>query len=161
MQVQEQQRLSRWRRSWQAPCLFPLPRAVRKSRRRARFTPPPPEIHCMMRTAKKGFTLIELLIVVVIIGILAAIAIPKFANTKDKAKLASVKSDVRNLMGVMEAVSTKNDNKYRAPLADEFTVSTGNLAAFDAADAGYTITVNNASITEATKSCHVEVGSKA
>ncbi|HUQ99719.1 MAG TPA: prepilin-type N-terminal cleavage/methylation domain-containing protein, partial [Gemmatimonadaceae bacterium] len=46
---------------------------------------------------KKGFTLIELLIVVVIIGILAAIAIPKFANTKEKAYLAAMKSDLRNM----------------------------------------------------------------
>lgn len=45
----------------------------------------------------KGFTLIELLIVIVIIGILAAIAIPKFANTKEKAYVASMKADLRNL----------------------------------------------------------------
>src|SRR5437763_9622334 len=51
---------------------------------------------------RKGFTLIELLIVVVIIGILAAIAIPKFANTKGKAYIASMKSDLRNLVTAEE-----------------------------------------------------------
>jgi type IV pilus assembly protein PilA len=52
---------------------------------------------------RKGFTLIELLIVVVIIGILAAIAIPKFASTKQKAYVASMKSDLRNLTTAQEA----------------------------------------------------------
>ncbi len=51
---------------------------------------------------RPGFTIIELLIVVVIIGILAAIAIPKFANTKEKAYVASMKADLRNLVGSEE-----------------------------------------------------------
>jgi type IV pilus assembly protein PilA len=57
-----------------------------------------------MRAASQrtGFTLIELLIVVVIIGILSAIAIPKFANTKEKSYLATMKSDLRNLVTAQE-----------------------------------------------------------
>src|ERR687891_1614852 len=57
---------------------------------------------------RKGFTLIELLIVVVIIGILAAIAIPKFASTKEKAYLAAMKSDLRNLVTAEEAYFADN-----------------------------------------------------
>jgi type II secretory pathway pseudopilin PulG len=49
--------------------------------------------------------LIELLIVVVIIGILAAIAIPKFAATKEKAFLAKMKADLRNLATAQESYS--------------------------------------------------------
>jgi type IV pilus assembly protein PilA len=51
----------------------------------------------------KGFTLIELLIVVVIIGILAAIAIPKFASTKGKAYFAGMESDLHNLTTAEES----------------------------------------------------------
>lgn len=53
--------------------------------------------------ARRGFTLIELLIVVVIIGILASIAIPKFGNTKSKAYVTAMKSDLRNLVTAEEA----------------------------------------------------------
>lgn len=56
-----------------------------------------------MTSAHKGFTLIELLIVVVIIGILAAIAIPKFEHTKGKAQVSAIKSDLRNLMSAQES----------------------------------------------------------
>src|SRR6266566_3502419 len=66
----------------------------------------------MMSSNKKGFTLIELLIVVVIIGILAAIAIPKFANTKDKAYVAAMKSDLRNLATYEEQYAADQNGAY-------------------------------------------------
>jgi prepilin-type N-terminal cleavage/methylation domain-containing protein len=55
-----------------------------------------------------GFTLIELLIVVVIIGILVGIAIPKFANTKGQAYVSRMKGDLRNLATAQEAYITDN-----------------------------------------------------
>lgn len=66
------------------------------------------------RTA--GFTLIELLIVVVIIGLLAAIAIPKFAATKDKAHMASMRGDLRNLATAQESYWSEYAVYYSGPV---------------------------------------------
>jgi prepilin-type N-terminal cleavage/methylation domain-containing protein len=65
-----------------------------------------------MRGGRAGFTLIEVLIVVVIIGILAAIAIPKFASTKEKSYVAVMRSDLRNLAVAQEAYSSDNNTYY-------------------------------------------------
>jgi len=74
----------------------------------------------------RGFTLIELLIVVVIIGLLATIAIPKVANTKQKAYVAQMKSDLKNLATAQEAFFY-DSTYYTSSLAslNNFSASTG------------------------------------
>ena len=115
---------------------------------------------------RKGFTLIELLIVVVIIGILAAIAIPKFANTKAKSILASMKTDLRNLATAQEGYYF--DNSAYAPAVGavqaagvaSFVPTIGNVlgALGHVSNIGYTATMTNGALTVAPTTCGIYVG---
>jgi type IV pilus assembly protein PilA len=119
----------------------------------------------MRNTTRKGFTLIELLIVVVIIGILAAIAIPKFANTKEKAYLASMKSDLRNMATTQESYFADNQ-VYTAGSATNTSGGTTSLNGF-VPSAGVSVTATasggtgwSATTTHSatTKTCAIFVG---
>ena len=112
----------------------------------------------MMKNTRKGFTLIELLIVVVIIGILAAIAIPKFANTKEKAYMASMKSDLRNLVTAQEAYfSDRTSYTTTGGLGDNYKSSAGvTVDVTDALGTGWRATAyHNAT----SKTCYIYIGS--
>jgi type IV pilus assembly protein PilA len=127
-------------------------------------------------TNRKGFTLIELLIVVVIIGILAAIAIPKFANTKEKAVLAGMKSDLRNLVTAEEGFFSDNQT-YSTTLGAAqvntaaggacggtvvFVPTAGNvIVPASCTSAGWNATVTNPTLKGAIKTCGIYVGSGA
>ena len=110
---------------------------------------------------RAGFTLIELLIVVVIIGILATIAIPKFAATKDKAKLAGIRSDIRNVMTAQEAYwadFATFATMAQLQAATNYTFSGANTAALSPTVSGYTVTITNSTIVSALDQCEVQVG---
>ena len=66
----------------------------------------------------RGFTLIELLVVILIIGILAAIAIPSFLNQKSKATDASAKELAHTAQVTIETYATDRGGSYRRDLAD-------------------------------------------
>ena len=61
---------------------------------------------------EKGFTLVELLVVMLILGLLAAIAIPSFFNQRDKARDADAKEQVRTAQTAIETYATDNGGKY-------------------------------------------------
>jgi type IV pilus assembly protein PilA len=124
---------------------------------------------------RKGFTLIELLIVVVIIGILATIALPKFTNTKYKATLASMKTDLRNLVTAQEGFYFDNNDYAGGTTAGlpinqpagagsvQFLPSTGNVLTLTyVSNTGYKATITNPLLNGTTPStCGVYVGAAA
>ena len=69
------------------------------------------------RKEEKGFTLIELLVVIIIIGILAAIAVPTFLNQRQRAQNAAAQSDLRNAATFQEVYFTEQ-GKYTGTLGD-------------------------------------------
>jgi prepilin-type N-terminal cleavage/methylation domain-containing protein len=106
-----------------------------------------------------GFTLIELLIVIVIIGILAAIAIPKFGATKDKAYVARMITDLRNLGVSEEAYFADYATYYGGAVPGGgmvFNPSTGvSLVIDNASNSGWAAT---ASSVGTTRQCQVFYG---
>ena len=110
------------------------------------------------RHRRPGFTLVELLVVVAIIGVLAAIALPKLSSTRNRANLASIKSDLRGLVTAEENYFDDNA-RYAGDIADlQFRGSRGvAITIVEATASGWSATGTNAAL--AGVSCTIWVGS--
>jgi prepilin-type N-terminal cleavage/methylation domain-containing protein len=101
------------------------------------------DIRCKARRNECGFTLIELLVVIVIIGILAAIAIPIFLHQRQKAVDAGLKSDLRNAAVAMETAFT-DTQVYPSALPADVKTSPGDvLTVVGATVDGYCLQAHN------------------
>jgi type IV pilus assembly protein PilA len=83
--------------------------------------------------SESGFTLVELLVVMLILGLLAAIAIPAFFNQRDKAKDSEAKSAARTAQTAIETFSTDNDGSYNGATVADLVAIEGSLSNYDAA----------------------------
>lgn len=111
-----------------------------------------------------GFTIVELLVVVLIIGVLVGIAIPKLGATRDKAKRAGVLADVRNAETAEEAYFG-DYGRYgtfsELQIASNFAASPGTTMSITPQTAGYSIDASNGTIVAGATSCSVQVGAGA
>ncbi len=100
-----------------------------------------------LRSNKKGFTLIELMIVIAIIGILAAIAIPNFIAYRNKAFCSAAESDAQAVMaGLADYYSIPgNTGRPSTPAQVGITLSTGNTGAISGSINNITVTITDGS----------------
>ena len=100
-----------------------------------------------MKTTPSGFTLIELLMVVVIIGMLAAIAIPKFQSVRERAYMSSLRADLRNLANQQDVYYNENFSYSASESALEFTGTDGVTVAFgEAHNLGWSASATHAAL---------------